>query len=80
MLKKTVLSAFVTSVFASVLGFVAFIPRAEATYSSTQVECVLNLCIVYAWVRTEDENGNFTGYVRYEVSRYWKEWTATIDP
>jgi hypothetical protein len=55
---------------ALVFAAAAFSPRAEA-YPGTQTECILNLCIVYTWVRTEDANGNFTGWAKVEVGRYW---------
>lgn len=68
------------SAFAFAAAFLLLLtPRAEA-YSWTETECMGNYCIVYGYVRTEDANGNFTGYARYEVQRYWRDDVISIDP
>ena len=66
-------------VFAAAVFLLLLSPKAEA-YDWTETECLGNLCIVYGYIRTEDANGNFTGYARYEISRYWQTGEISIDP
>lgn len=67
-----------STIFAGILA-VTYAPRAEA-YDYTETVCQLNQCIVYGYIRTTDQYGNFTGYARYEISRYWRTGDAAIDP
>lgn len=76
---KTFLSGVTVCVCAYILSVVALVPRAEA-YEWTETQCYYGLCIVYGYVKTTDENGNFTGYARHEISRYYQEDVDSIDP
>ena len=65
------MKSFIYGVFAALaLGAASFSLPAKAD-PGPQTECSMGLCIVYVFVRTEDANGNFTGYAKVELRRYW---------